>query len=246
MTNLKAGESNRFSIGVKRNMNDRSQAISILQRARDTLGNRLTERILEARQEIESDAEGGSYLSEIETIYEQLGSRLAHVNAMLSHLPPTNAPASADVAASEIIYADLASAYPSGLELEAAAPQTLLALPAPTGTNELSTSDAAADPFAAIVACAQAGDLTAAARMISELLDLKPSEARRCASALSGRLAEYPELARRICGLTVVMHEMNEYAAAAILGECFELRTIEALSLVRYLQLRNSSVGESR
>ena len=48
-------------------MNDRSLAISILQRARDALHARLTERILESQHEIAADAEGGSYLSEIES-----------------------------------------------------------------------------------------------------------------------------------------------------------------------------------
>ena len=38
--------------------NERSLAISILQNARDRLGERLTSRIVEAREEIEADADG--------------------------------------------------------------------------------------------------------------------------------------------------------------------------------------------
>jgi len=93
-------------------MNDRSIAISILQKARDALSERLTQRVIDAQHEIESDADGSSYLSEIETIYEQLGGRLAHLNAMLSNLPPSTLATPAEAAASEIIYADLATAYP--------------------------------------------------------------------------------------------------------------------------------------
>ena len=89
-------------------MNQRSLAIAILQRARDVLTEQLTDRVIESRHEIEADAAGGSYLSEIESLYDQLGGRLAHLNAMLANLPPDSTPTSADTAASEIVYADLA------------------------------------------------------------------------------------------------------------------------------------------
>ena len=39
-------------------MNDRSLAISILQKARDALSERLTERVIESQGEIEADAWG--------------------------------------------------------------------------------------------------------------------------------------------------------------------------------------------
>ncbi len=68
-------------------MDERGRAIRILRQTRDALARRLTERILEAEEEILAEAEGESFLSEIETIYDQIGIRLAHVNQMLSHLP---------------------------------------------------------------------------------------------------------------------------------------------------------------
>jgi hypothetical protein len=219
-------------------MNDRSQAISILQSARDLLGERLTQRIIEARQEIESDARGNSYLSEIETIYEQLGGRLAHLNAMLTNLPPASAPAGADAAASEIIYADLASAYPTGLDLEGTAPLTLLALPAPGVFEERSQVDALAEAFQRITLAVQAGDLLGAGRMISECFDFKPSQARRSAVAFARQLAAYPELARRVVDLGAVLEQANEQSAAALLAECFEFHAIEAIAVVRAMKLR--------
>ncbi len=69
-------------------MNPHSLALSILQKARDALAERLTQRIIDAEHEIAEDAAGSTYLSEIESIYDQLGGRLAHVNAMLANLPP--------------------------------------------------------------------------------------------------------------------------------------------------------------
>src|SRR5687768_15677644 len=73
-------------------MNDRSRAIEVLKRARDSLAERLTERILESRDEILADAMGLAYQSEIDAVYEQVGSRLNHVSAMLGSLPLENEP----------------------------------------------------------------------------------------------------------------------------------------------------------
>ncbi len=227
-------------------MNDRSQAISILQNARDLLGERLTQRIIEARQEIESDAQGNSYLSEIETIYEQLGGRLAHVNAMLSNLPPASAPSAADVTASEIIYADLASAYPTGLDLEGSAPLPLLALPAPSVFEERPQVDALADAFQRIALAAQAGDQLGAGRLISECFDIKPSQARRAAVSFTRQLAASPELAPRVVDLGAVLEQTNEQSAAALLGECFEFHALEALTIVRALKLRLADADWAR
>jgi hypothetical protein len=219
-------------------MNQRTLAISILQKARDALGERLTQRILESEQEIAADAEGGSYLSEIEAIYDQIGGRLAHLNAMLAHLPPVAASVPADATASEIIYADLASAYPSGLDLDATSPVTLLALPAPPNSDEGSQLQALADDFVNVVAHVQAGELAGAGRLISELFDVKPSQGRRGAQALARQIVESPELVRRIAEVAGTLDEANEYSTATLLSECFEFQAIESLAIVRSLKTR--------
>ncbi len=72
-------------------MNDIARAKEILAQARDALVERIAQRIVEARDEILDDATGQSYMSEIEGIYEQLGGRLNHVNAMLANLPAETA-----------------------------------------------------------------------------------------------------------------------------------------------------------
>src|SRR5580704_11167938 len=109
-------------------MNPRSEAINILQQARDLLADRLTERVREAREEIMDDAEGLCYLSEIEQIYEQMGGRLAHINAMLANLPPVAEQATAEAAQSAPVFTDVAAtAYPA---TAAPFPEEPLALPA--------------------------------------------------------------------------------------------------------------------
>jgi len=215
-------------------MNDRTLAISILQKARDALGDRLTQRIIEGREDIEADADGGSYLSEIETIYDQLGARLAHINAMLSNLPAASSSMPTDAAASEIIYADLASAYPTGLDLEAAAPLSLLALPAPTDLDE-SHNAVPIGSFATIVTHVQAGELSTASRLISELFDVRPSHARRAIAAFARQLVHSPQLARRVADLDSALDANHERATAALLSECFEFHPLEALGIVRGL-----------
>jgi len=225
--------------------NERGLAISILQNARDRLGERLTSRIVEAREEIEADADGGSYLSEIETIYEQLGSRLAHLNAMLSNLPPDTGPLRADATATEIIYADLASAYPTGFEVEPTpAANTMLALPAPAG-HDAPASNALGEAFSEISALAHAGEHAAAAQLISECFDLRPTQARRWAVAFARQISRFPDLPRRLTDLAGALSEANEHAAAALVAECFESQAIEALALVRALRQRlaNSDAG---
>jgi hypothetical protein len=221
-------------------MDPHSQALSILQNARDALSARLAQRIIESEQEIVEDAEGGSYLSEIETIYDQLGGRLTHLNAMLANLPPAAAGSASD-AASEVIYADLASSPSSTFDVDATGPLPILALPAPAAYEEEVVEQPLVEVFAGIVLCAQAGESNGAARLISELFDIKPSQARRGAMAFERQLARFPELGRRFEQLGADIDETNEYAAATLLGECFEFQPIDALLLVRSLKEHHDS-----
>ncbi len=219
-------------------MNDRSLAIHILQDAHDRLSERLTQRIIEAREEIEADADGGSYLSEIETIYDQLGSRLAHVSAMLSNLPPVQTQAEADATVTEIIYADLASASSTDFELETEPQPAVLALPAPPRRDDASQEDGLAAAFRQIVTLVEVNDLCTAARLICECFDLRPSHAGRLAEAFARQSDRFPDLSRRLIELVGTLDETSEHAAAALVGECFESHPSEALLLVRALKHR--------
>ncbi len=226
-------------------MNNRSLAIHILQNARDLLSERLTQRIVEAREEIEADADGGSYLSEIEAIYDQLGSRLAHVNGMLANLPPAPAgeQSAADATATEIIYADLASAYPTGFELDGTSPPTVLALPAPACNEE--RDDQLVDVFCQLASSAESNDIAAAARLISENFDMKPSRARRWAAAFARQIARHPDLVQRLIGLAVRIEHIGEHSVASLVAECFESEPFETLPIVRALKRRGTDAGHA-
>ena len=119
-------------------MNPRARAIAVLQNAREILSQRLTERIVDGEQEILSDAESGSFVSEIEAIYEQLGARLAHVNTMLANLPPLEDPPTETVPV-ETVFTDVA-VY-GGESAGGAAPSGPLALPAPATSLPRPTRD---------------------------------------------------------------------------------------------------------
>ncbi len=122
-------------------MNPRSEAIQILQQARDLLTERLTQRVCDSREQILEDAEGGSYLSEIEAIYEQMGGRLAHLNAMLSNLPAAEEPASAETLQSAPVFTDVAAAgYSTTVEAPPIIEETL-ALPAPESRHAATGPD---------------------------------------------------------------------------------------------------------
>ncbi len=128
------------------------------------------------------------------------------------------------------MYADLASSPTSSLDVDVTAPMTLLALPAPPHGDE---SEPLLEAFAMIVLHTEAGNLHASARLIAELFDVKPSQARRGALAFARQIERYPELGRRFEQLGSTIDETNEYAAATLLGECFDFQPIDALLMAR-------------
>src|SRR5688572_14065190 len=82
-------------------MSDRSLAIEILTKARATLAERLTEKIVEQGEDLLADASGDSYMNEIESLYEQVGVKLSHVSQMLSNLPIETQPAHTETACAQ-------------------------------------------------------------------------------------------------------------------------------------------------
>lgn len=73
-------------------MSDRNHAISILTQARDALLRRMTEQIVENSDQLLADAAGESFLSEIEELYDRMGTKLSHLNQMISSIPPEMEP----------------------------------------------------------------------------------------------------------------------------------------------------------
>jgi hypothetical protein len=86
----------------------------------------------------------------------------------------------------------------------------------------------------------QSGQLASAGRLLSELLDIRPSVARRAAAVCARQFAADSQLAARVSELSRTLDQGSEYAAASLLSQCFEFSSLDAQELVRTLKQRRS------
>lgn len=220
-------------------MNEREQAIQILKRTREVLAQRLTERILEAEEEILTEAEGMSYLSEIETIYDQLGIRLAHVNQMLAHLPapaPESSKSPAEAHHSE--FPDGLRAENSFAFAEALIPATP-ALPAPGGSRAAVAAAHGATLFG-FAAHARRGDVFAAAASLESLFGLETRRSLVCARVFTDHCRRDPSYVENAALLHNCLHADALSRAFGLLCDVLGLSGSEALSALMWWRTRTS------
>lgn len=239
-------------------MTQRTEAILILRQARDVLLARLTERVLEAKDEILDDAHGGLFQGGIDEIYEQLVTRLSHVNAMLNLLPPEEAtgsvdthPLSAGDAPSEMAAATVMDTNDLATGGRAETP----ALPAPhavqgvaAGTDivpveiaPLEGAPAEAASFRSFGTQVFTGDLDAAGESLAELFLVDPARGRRCAETFAEQLARSPEVMSKAMTLRKEIATANFNASLMLLYECFGLQGMEAIRVLQTLMTRLGS-----
>jgi hypothetical protein len=223
-------------------MNEREQAIRILRRTRDVLVQRLSERILEAEEEILAEAEGQSFLSEIETIYDLIGLRLVHVNQMLAHLPAAeSAPAEeAQPAAGDLLRPSPADerATPATAAAECSI-SSFLALPAPSETRTAAGS-LATSALLMFAVHARRGDLETGALSLESLFGLSRDRAlaaTRVFHAHCARDASYVENAAR---LQNYLEAEALSRAFGVMCESFGLSGGEALSALMWWRTRTA------
>ena len=250
-------------------MNDRDRAISILRRARDILAGRLTDRVIDSQEEILDDAVGDSYLGEISTLYDELGTRLAHVNQLLAAMPQAvDEPLGSDGSAVEYVDgisqfeslpapkaqpgdetppADSANdrglAETSGrLGGEEAAPGAV----APPSPNHNATSADAADRVTArqFTVRIQSGDVEAAGRSLARLFQLDAAHGRELAGVFRDRLEDEPALLHKMLGLRAEVGCGHFNSALASLYECFNMQGLEALAVLQVLRDRYGPRGD--
>lgn len=217
---------------------ERDEAIRILKRARDVLSERLVQRILEAKQEILDDAEGLSYLSEIETLYDDLGGRLAHVGTMLSHLPPAPEPSGVEAdAGSGPVFTGFAS-YEAPPGTASSASFGPLALPAPSMTVTEVPRLPAPGTFEAFLVQIHRADLGGAADVLAELFDIDATRARHCTEAFSAQLVREPNAVAKLDQMRSELQSGAINGVLVLLWECFGLRGFEALAVLQCLRSR--------
>jgi hypothetical protein len=205
-------------------MNDRARAIAILRQAREILAGRLTERILDAQEELLDDARGLTWCGEIDNVYEQLALRLSHVNSMLSNLPPEEEPVRLALAYKPA-NAESAPAFQIGSTEVLTVRHEATAMPT-TVTFEL---------FGRQVLC---DELEWAGRSLAVLLAVDEALGRRCALAFHARLRQSPELITRLVQLRRELQDGSIHGPLKLLQECFGLEGLEALSVLQTLRAR--------
>ena len=235
-------------------MNDRNRALKILKEAKETLTSRLTEKVLEQQEEILADARGDSYMNEIESLYEQVGLKLSHVNSMLSNLPVEPPATQVESAGAQHSADDTftvatdpspsADAVVSDTTLALAGPVFLHtpALPAPkvAASKQLTASPPAAVPvsFQLFAAQIQAADLKGAGKTLGVLFDLKPRRALACATLFDERRRSDKDFLRKASQLRNELHAGSYHAALVLLVECFGLTSDEAADVLASLRRR--------
>lgn len=210
-------------------MNERARALSILKEARDLLAERLTSRIVESGDAILEDAAGMTYTSELEAVYDQIGARLAHVNALLANLPPVDDPTMSD----------------------AVRPQQFCTMPpvdpvfvASTAAQHVETADAPpSEPagFQSFIQEIVAGQVEQAGATLARFLDLEQSRAARCALRFHERLTEEPDFLTKAMQLRHALRHGSVNNVLQMLFECFGLQGSEAVGVSQTLQSRARS-----
>jgi hypothetical protein len=230
-------------------MNDRARATDVLREARAILAERLTEKILEQREELLDDARGDSYMNEIESLYEQVGMKLSHVSQMLSNLPaeeptPQTHTVGAQHGADKTFTVATEPAPNSDGIVQDTMPMLVgplfvatPALPAPKTSEPIKhrATNSALQAFAAQI---QAGDLLAAGRTLAALFDVEEPRAVACAATFAQRVRHEAAFFRKVMELRSELHSSNPQRALLLLLDCFGLSRGESAEILRNLQRR--------
>lgn len=214
-------------------MSDRNQALAILKQARDALLARMTEAILDQADEILADAEGESFLSEIENLHDRMGNKLAHLNQMIANLPAE--PQAAEEPEAFERY-DTPSEnetvrlphFPLAISAHDEAAEgsdrtDLIGLPAP------GTPLPQAPAFGRFVTLIEQGNIEEAGDLIAQILGVSPYSGLKCAQTFS---SHYQNDTAVVVKAMRIRHELMRHRfndALILMHECFGLQGIEAM-----------------
>ncbi|MDX1945811.1 MAG: hypothetical protein SFU86_10475 [Pirellulaceae bacterium] len=230
-------------------MSDRNRALEVLQEAREILARRLTELVVEQADDILADARGDSYMNEIESLYEQVGMKLAHISQMVGNLPALPVETTTTTAAAphdrqdtftvateagprpDAVVEDL---YPA---LAGPMPLVAPALPPPRSQSG-SRTKATQQALQAFAAQIQAGDLMAAGRTIGALFELEDPRAIACAATFAQRARTEAGHYRKLLAVRVEAHAGRNDQVVALLHDCFGLARPEAHEVLQTLRWR--------
>lgn len=230
------------------------EALAILKRAREALLARLTEAILDQEEELMADAEGDSFLSEIETLYERMGSKLAHLNQMIANLPPE--PTETELPEEDEPYfrhdAPAAEQHPRlphfPFPISAAATRPVPnerpvprerhlpgARPVPQDLADVIGLPAPGAPmpkasaFGRFVTYIELGQVDNAGDLIGQLLGLSPHVGQTCAQVFAARYETDPGVVIKAMRIRQELSHQRYNDALLLIHECFGLQGIDAM-----------------
>lgn len=228
-------------------MNDRQRALEVLKEAREVLLERLAELVVEQKAEILADARGDSYMNEIESLYEQVGMKLAHLNQMLSHIPEQPATHSTTAAAEHDARDTFTLATDPAPSADAIVEDTIPALAGPIfvatpalppprgGSSRVRPTQLSLQAFAAQI---QSGNLLAAGRTIGALFELEEPRAIACAAVFAQRARSEAGFFRKALQLRSEIATKNDQQLFDHLFDCFGLSRGESCLVVETLRRR--------
>jgi hypothetical protein len=228
-------------------MTDRQRAHDILREAKEALAERLTELVLASADDILADARGDSYMNEIESLYEQVGMKLAHVSQMLSNVPAEVAPPPAEpihpLSERGDTFTMATEASPSADAVVADTIPALMgpvfvatpALPAPQMETR---PDAGGATFQQFAECIEVQDMSGAGAALGSLLGLPKSRAVACARTFARRLRSDEDFIRKVMQLRSELEAGSSHGVVALLVDCFGLTGVEALGVTNSFQRR--------
>lgn len=232
-------------------MNERARAIAILKQARDLLAERLTDDICHLHEEILEDALGMGYESTIDSLYDRVGMRLSHLNSMINNLPQEQQSTKNQASTFDLVHdseGTLSTAYvqtdtsQAGAESEPTEP--LIRPVMPTDTFQAPTVARPMLPaptFQVFFQQVHAGEMGAAARSLSSLLEIKPARAKACVAQFEAELKHGPEVLLKALQLRSKLGQPSSPEAVALLKECFGMDGVEAGRVMQKLRGKKDS-----
>lgn len=215
---------------------EQEQAVDLLTRARDILAARLTERVLELGDDLLDDARGESYAGEIDSLYDQIGTRLNQVNTMLAGLPavsdiPSTHSFSTGTPTLEHSPHFVQTVSPSSdTDCEISVSEDLIT------TQETPTRNSEPSTYPLFVQDIIRRDCTTAGHRLVKILNLSLERAERCAARFREQLDRDPAFLSKVQALRRALNGEDSNQALLLLWECFGLQGEESTAAMPKLR----------
>lgn len=237
-------------------MDKQERALSILKEARQLLASRLADMVVDSDEDILEDAQGFSYMDEIDTLQEKAGGRLNIVNGLIASLATATADAKAEAAAkaaeeAAAKAADQPADDSSDSTFDVTAPTTEATAPkspidphatvaphAPVYSQATPASSSNVPPmkFALFAQQAAANDIAGASQTLMPLLNVSEAAATRAATHFRDRLNEDPTTIQKAMSLRATLTAGKQNDSLMLLWDCFGLQGLQAVSAMATLK----------